>query len=100
MRVTAKSSETAPTTSTQVKAEKLQRRQLERAVTWTGPERLRLLWYRLRLEVQEINYAYKRVIDSQLRLPDDWATLGRDPRGGGRAQDAKRSAEQPGRAPV
>jgi|SRR5215472_6232057 len=100
MRVTAKSSETAPTTTTQVDAEQLQMRQLKRAVTWTGPERLRLCWYWLRLEVQEINYAYKRVIDLQLRLPDDWATLGRDPRVCGRAQNAKRSAEQPGQGPA
>jgi hypothetical protein len=100
MRNTAKSSETAPTTTTQVNAEQLQERQLELAVNWTGPERLRLLWYWLRLEVQEINYAYRRVIDLQLRLPDDWATLGRDPRVGGRVQNAKRSAEQPGQAPV
>lgn len=100
MRATAKSSETAPTTTTQISAEQLQKRQLERAVTWTGPERLRLLWYRLRLEVQEINYAYRRVIDLQLRLPDDWATLGRDPREGGRPQNAKRSAEQPGQTPA
>jgi len=40
------------------------------------------------------------MIDLRLRLPDDWATLGRDPRVGGRAQSAKRSAEQPGQAPA
>lgn len=100
MRATTKSSETAPTSTAQASAEQLRKRQLERAITWTGPERLRLLWYWLRLELQEINYAYKRLIESQLRLPDDWATLGRDPREGGRAQNAKRSAEQPGQAPV
>lgn len=100
MRATAKSSEAATTTTTQVDTEQLEKRQLERAVIWTGSERLRLLWYCLRLDVQEINYAYKRVIDLQLRLPDDWATLGRDPRVGGRAQGAKRSAEQPGQAPA
>jgi hypothetical protein len=100
MRATAKSSATASTTTTQVDAEQLEKRQLERAVTWTGPERLRLLWYCLRLEVQEINCGYKRMIDLQLRLPDDWAALGRDPRVGGRAQGAKRSAEQPGQTPA
>ena len=36
------------------------RRQLEKAVFWTGSERLRCLWYRLRLPVGEMNYAQRR----------------------------------------
>jgi hypothetical protein len=41
------------------------RRQLEQAVSWTGPERLRCLWYRLRLTVTEMNYATRRVVEVQ-----------------------------------
>jgi hypothetical protein len=33
----------------------LHRRQLEKMVSWTGGERLRFLWYRLRLTVREMN---------------------------------------------
>jgi hypothetical protein len=33
----------------------LHRRQLEKMVCWTGRERLRFLWYRLRLTVREMN---------------------------------------------
>ena len=33
----------------------LRRRQLEKMVSWTGRERLRFLWYRLRLTVREMN---------------------------------------------
>jgi hypothetical protein len=33
----------------------LQRRQLEKMVSWTGRERLRCLWYRLRRTVREMN---------------------------------------------
>jgi len=42
-----------------------QRRQLEKAVSWTGPERLRCLWYRLRLTVAEMNYATRRTVEVQ-----------------------------------
>ena len=41
------------------------RRQLETAVSWTGAERLRCLWYRLRLTVGEMNYATRRVVEIQ-----------------------------------
>jgi hypothetical protein len=41
------------------------RRHLEKAVSWTGPERLRCLWYRLRLTVAEMNYATRRVVEVQ-----------------------------------
>ena len=40
-------------------------RQLEKTVTWTGPERLRCLWYRLRLTVADMNYATRRVVEIQ-----------------------------------
>lgn len=36
---------------------------------WTRGERLRLLWYRLRLAVQEMNYATRRLLELQMRLP-------------------------------
>lgn len=36
---------------------------------WTRGERLRLLWYRLRLTVQEMNYANRRLLELQMRLP-------------------------------
>jgi hypothetical protein len=46
-------------------ADLIQRRQLEKAVSWTGPERLRCLWYRLRLTVAEMNYATRRTVEVQ-----------------------------------
>jgi len=51
---------------------RLQKRQLENSVSWTGRERLRLAWYRLRLEAQDINYASRRQVELQMRLPEDW----------------------------
>jgi hypothetical protein len=53
---------TGPTASV---ADLVQRRQLEKTVSWTGPERLRCLWYRLRLIVAEMNYATRRVVEVQ-----------------------------------
>jgi hypothetical protein len=47
-------------------------RQVQRAeklVSWTRGERLRLLWYRLRLTVSEMNYASRRLLERQTRLP-------------------------------
>ena len=41
----------------------------EKLVSWTGRERLRLLWYRLRLTVREMNYATRRLVELQTRLP-------------------------------
>ena len=46
-------------------ADLLHRRQLERSVSWSGRERLRCLWYRLRLTVAEMNYATRRVVELQ-----------------------------------
>ena len=94
--------ETALTTATPAQADRLQERQLERSVRWTGRERLRLLWYWLRLEAQEFNYASKRMIELLMRLPDDWGVPCRNqptpPRplgspGRGRASSPRRRAE-------
>jgi hypothetical protein len=41
------------------------RRQLEKSVSWTGRERLRFLWYRSRLTVAEMNYATRRLVELQ-----------------------------------
>jgi len=41
------------------------RRHLEKTVSWTGRERLRGLWYRLRLTVAEMNYATRRTVEVQ-----------------------------------
>ena len=43
--------------------------QLEKSIAWTGRERLRCLWYRLRLTVQEMDYAARRIVELQMRLP-------------------------------
>ena len=46
--------------------------QVQRAgelASWTFRERLRFLWYRLRLTVQEMNYAVRRMTELQMRLP-------------------------------
>jgi hypothetical protein len=44
-------------------------RRLERMVAWTPGERLRCLWYRLRLEISDDRYAARRVVELRLRLP-------------------------------
>jgi hypothetical protein len=44
------------------------RRQLEGSVSLTGRERLRCLWYRLRLTIAEMNYATRRLAEQQSRL--------------------------------
>lgn len=46
-------------------ADLVHRRQLERSVSWSGRERLRCLWYRLRLTVAEMNYATRRMLELQ-----------------------------------
>jgi hypothetical protein len=46
-------------------ADLIHRRQLEKTVSWTGRERLRCLWYRLRLTVAEMNYATRRTVEIQ-----------------------------------
>ena len=57
-------------------ADPVQRRQLEKSVTWSGRERLRCLWYRFRLTVAEMNYATRRV--AELQAP--WIADGDRPR--------------------
>ena len=46
-------------------ADVIHRRHLEKTVSWTGRERLRCLWYRLRLTVAEMNYATRRTVEVQ-----------------------------------
>jgi hypothetical protein len=46
-------------------ADLVPRRQLEKSVSWSGRDRLRCLWYRLRLTVAEMNYATRRTVELQ-----------------------------------
>jgi hypothetical protein len=46
-------------------ADLVHRRQLDKSVSWSGRERLRCLWYRLRLTVAEMNYATRRTVELQ-----------------------------------
>jgi hypothetical protein len=46
-------------------ADLIHRRHLEQMISWTGRERLRGLWYRLRLTVAEMNYATRRTVEIQ-----------------------------------
>jgi hypothetical protein len=46
-------------------ADLIPRRQLEKSVSWSGRERFRCLWYRLRLTVAEMNYATRRMVELQ-----------------------------------
>jgi hypothetical protein len=48
-------------------AQPIQKRQLEKSVSWTAGERLRCLCCRLRLTVREMNYATRRIVE--LRAP-------------------------------
>lgn len=61
--------EEATITATPDLDEQIQKRRLERSVSWTGRERVRFLWYRLRLTVREMNYATRRLVELQKRLP-------------------------------
>jgi len=56
-------------------ADLVHRRQLEKSVSWSGRERLRFLWYRLRLTVAEMNYATRRMVELQCPAIEDpsWA---------------------------
>lgn len=65
----------AGTSPAPVSADLVRRCQLEKTVSWTGRERLRCLWYRLRLTVQEMNYATRRAVE--LQAP--WITDDRTP---------------------
>ena len=46
-------------------ADPIQRRPLEKSVSWSGREQLRCLWYRLRLTIAEMNYATRRTVELQ-----------------------------------
>ena len=46
-------------------ADLVHRRELEKSVAWTGRERLRCLWYRLRLTLAEMNSATQRMLELQ-----------------------------------
>ena len=46
-------------------ADLVHRRQLETSVSWSGRERLRCWWYRLRLTIAEMNYATRRMVELQ-----------------------------------
>jgi hypothetical protein len=41
----------------------------EGLISWTGRERLRFLWYRLRLTISEMNYASRRMVELQMAVP-------------------------------
>jgi hypothetical protein len=41
----------------------------EELVPWTRSEKLRCLWYRLRLTVHEMNYSTRRLAELRMRLP-------------------------------
>jgi hypothetical protein len=55
-----------PRESTELRAEEL--------VSWTGRERLRFLWYRLRLTICEMNYVSRRMLELQMGLPTNQLT--------------------------
>ena len=55
----------ATASTTPGSADLVHRRQLEKSVSWSGRERLRFLWYRLRLTVAEMNYATRRTVELQ-----------------------------------
>jgi hypothetical protein len=46
-----------------------QAQRADELVSWTGRERLQFLWYRLRLTISEMNYATRRLVELQTRLP-------------------------------
>ena len=60
----ARDSEAIPDPSPEEAA--MHRNQLEKSVSWSGGERLRFLWYRLRLTVAEMNYASQRIADPRI----------------------------------
>jgi hypothetical protein len=50
----------------------VQLRQLNKMGPWTRRERLRFLWYRLRLAVAEMNYATRRTVELQAPWISDY----------------------------
>ena len=63
------------------------KRQLEKSVSWSGRERLQCLWYRLRLQLADINYANKRLLEVQA----PWTA---DPQWHLKTEDAQRQVNQ------
>jgi hypothetical protein len=61
-------------------ADLVRRRQLEKSVSLSGCERLRSLWYRLRLTIAEMNNATRRIVELQTPwISDDDPSRGRAP---------------------
>jgi hypothetical protein len=54
-------------------------RSVDKLVSWTWRERLRFLWYRLRLTISEMNYATRRKVEWQAPWISDprWMLNGR-----------------------
>jgi hypothetical protein len=46
----------------------------EELISWTGRERLWFLWYRLRLNISEMNYAARRMTELQMGLSPEKPT--------------------------
>jgi hypothetical protein len=44
-------------------------RQLESVIGWTWRDRLGHVWHQLRAAVEEMNYAARRTVELQARLP-------------------------------
>ncbi len=78
-------------------ADLVRRRQLEKSVSWSGRERLRCLWYRLRLELADLNYASRRLAELQIPWIADPQWHAKTPGRQGRANTA-RGRVAPGRA--
>ena len=68
-RSTTHKNKQATATARPALAERHDKRRLEQSVSWTGRERLRCLCYRFRLTIQEMNYATRRIVELQMRLP-------------------------------
>lgn len=52
-----------PLTRAAAKADRIQRRQLEKSVTWTVPERLRFLWYWFCLTLTDVHRVSGWIVD-------------------------------------
>jgi len=48
-----------------------QLRHADKLVCWTLGERLRFVWYRIRLTISEMNYATRRMTELQMPLPGE-----------------------------
>ena len=59
----------AMTSAAPTPSDRLQLRRLEKTGGWTRQERMRTRWYRLRLTIQEMNCATRRLTELQTRLP-------------------------------